>query len=170
MSRAGMLLFSLLLTTVPELRADKIDDRNFAIDTYYPTPNESQLAEQRARKYVIVPTNLGDKIVIDKPETIKAIYEASQAISPSIAHLNIFYTWDLVYTKKKDVGGSNSGNYCFIENVPPGNWTTYAYAHEIGHARGLEHSDEAYDIMFGSTNNVYPKAFSEFEIEALNPY
>jgi hypothetical protein len=125
-------------------------------------------------KDVIVPTNLGDKLgdklVIDKPETIKAIYEASQSISPSIAHINIFYTWNLVYTKKRDVGGSTIGNYCFIENVPPGNWTTYAYAHEIGHARGLGHSDEAYDIMFGSPNNVYPKAFSEFEIEALNPY
>src|ERR1700758_2291787 len=51
MSRAGILFFALLLTAVPELRAEKIDNRNFAIDTYYPTPNEIQLAEQRARKY-----------------------------------------------------------------------------------------------------------------------
>jgi hypothetical protein len=51
MSRAGILFFALLLTTVQELRAEKIDNRNFAIDTYYPTPNEIQLAEQRARKY-----------------------------------------------------------------------------------------------------------------------
>jgi hypothetical protein len=28
-----------------------IDQRNFAIDTYYPTPNEIRLAEQRARNY-----------------------------------------------------------------------------------------------------------------------
>ena len=34
-----------------ELRAEKIDNRNFAFDTYYPTPNQIQLAEQRARKY-----------------------------------------------------------------------------------------------------------------------
>jgi hypothetical protein len=32
-------------------QSDRVDDRNFAIDTYYPTPNEVQLAEQRARKY-----------------------------------------------------------------------------------------------------------------------
>jgi hypothetical protein len=51
MSRAGVLFFALLLTAVPELRAEKIDNRNFAIDTYYPTPNEIQLGEQRARKY-----------------------------------------------------------------------------------------------------------------------
>ena len=51
MSGAGVLFFALLLTALPELRAEKIDHRNFAIDTCYPTPNEIQLAEQRARKY-----------------------------------------------------------------------------------------------------------------------
>src|ERR1700757_2901982 len=30
---------------------ETIDQRNFAIDTYYPKPNEIQLAEERARKY-----------------------------------------------------------------------------------------------------------------------
>jgi hypothetical protein len=30
---------------------DSVDHRNFAIDTFYPTPNEIQLAEQRARNY-----------------------------------------------------------------------------------------------------------------------
>ena len=51
MSGAGVLFFALLLTALPELRAEKIDHRNFAVDTCYPTPNETQLAEQRARKY-----------------------------------------------------------------------------------------------------------------------
>jgi hypothetical protein len=31
--------------------SDSVDNRNFAIDTYYPTPNEIQLAEQRTRNY-----------------------------------------------------------------------------------------------------------------------
>ena len=47
----GVLFFALLLTALPGLRAEKIDNRNFSVDTYYPTPNEVQLAEQRARKY-----------------------------------------------------------------------------------------------------------------------
>ena len=51
MSRIRFLFFAFLLTTLPPLRAEKIDNRNFAIDTYYPTPNEIRLAEQRARKY-----------------------------------------------------------------------------------------------------------------------
>src|SRR5437868_1882679 len=32
-------------------KGEGFDPRNFAIDTYYPTPNEIHLAEQRAQKY-----------------------------------------------------------------------------------------------------------------------
>jgi hypothetical protein len=32
-------------------KSEVIDYRNFAIDTYYPTPNEINVAEQHARKY-----------------------------------------------------------------------------------------------------------------------
>jgi hypothetical protein len=52
MSPIRFLFFAFLLTTLQPLRAEKIDNRNFAIDTYYPTPNEIRLAEQRARKYL----------------------------------------------------------------------------------------------------------------------
>ena len=51
MSRLGILCFAFLLFALPTLRAEKIDNRNFAIDTCYPTQNEIQLAEQRARSY-----------------------------------------------------------------------------------------------------------------------
>jgi hypothetical protein len=51
MSRIRFLFFAFLLTTLQPLRAENIDNRNFAIDTCYPTPNEIRLAEQRARKY-----------------------------------------------------------------------------------------------------------------------
>jgi len=33
------------------VESDKVDNRNFAIDTYYPAPNEIELAGQRARTY-----------------------------------------------------------------------------------------------------------------------
>jgi hypothetical protein len=51
MSRSEFLTIAFLLTALLPLRAEKIDNRNFAIDTYTPTPNEIRLAEQRARKY-----------------------------------------------------------------------------------------------------------------------
>ena len=51
MRSGGVVFFAFLLTALPEVRAEKIDNRNFAVDTCYPTPNEIQLAEQRAGKY-----------------------------------------------------------------------------------------------------------------------
>ena len=50
-SRLGFFCFAFLLSALPMLRAEKIDHRNFAIDTCCPTPNEIRLAEDRARNY-----------------------------------------------------------------------------------------------------------------------
>ena len=51
MSRCELLCFALLFSVLPTLRAEKIDRRNFAIDTCCPAPNEIRLAEERARAY-----------------------------------------------------------------------------------------------------------------------
>jgi hypothetical protein len=51
MNRFGFLCFAFLFSALPTLRAEKIDNRDFAIDTCYPTPNEIRLAEERARNY-----------------------------------------------------------------------------------------------------------------------
>ena len=45
------LFFAFSLTILPALHAEKIDNRNFAIDTCFPTQNEIQLAEGRVRSY-----------------------------------------------------------------------------------------------------------------------
>ena len=51
MSRTGSILFAFLLAAFPAGLAEKIDNRNFAIDTYSPRPNEIQLAERRAKRF-----------------------------------------------------------------------------------------------------------------------
>jgi hypothetical protein len=51
MSSLRFLRVAFLFFALPTLRAEKIDNRNFAIDTCYPTPNEIRLAEERARNY-----------------------------------------------------------------------------------------------------------------------
>ena len=51
MNRLGFPFYIFLFFALPTLRAEKIDTRNFAIDIYYPTPNEIRLAEARARNY-----------------------------------------------------------------------------------------------------------------------
>ena len=44
-------ILALVCGFAPRSNGEMIDQRNFAIDTYSPTPNEILLAEQRARKY-----------------------------------------------------------------------------------------------------------------------
>jgi hypothetical protein len=51
MARTAWLVLAFLLTALPTLRSEKVDNRDFAIDTCYPTPNEIQLAEARARGF-----------------------------------------------------------------------------------------------------------------------
>src|SRR6202051_1067412 len=51
MNRICSLLFALFLLALPAVDAEKIDNRDFAIDTCYPTQNEIGLAEARARKF-----------------------------------------------------------------------------------------------------------------------
>src|ERR1700687_3658442 len=47
MNRICSLLFALFLPALPAVDAEKIDNRDFAIDTCYPTQNEIGLAEAR---------------------------------------------------------------------------------------------------------------------------
>ena len=51
MVRTACLILVFLLTTLPTLRSERVDNRDFAIDTCYPTPNEIQLAEARAGRF-----------------------------------------------------------------------------------------------------------------------
>ena len=48
-------LYVMLLCLCPPLAGwavvDKVDNRNFAIDTYYPNRNEIHAAQQRAQRY-----------------------------------------------------------------------------------------------------------------------
>ena len=51
MNRICSLLFALFLPALPAVDAEKIDNRDFSIDTCYPTQNEIGLAEARARRF-----------------------------------------------------------------------------------------------------------------------
>ena len=51
MNRICSILFALFLSELPAVDAEKIDNRDFAIDTCYPTQNEIGLAEARARRF-----------------------------------------------------------------------------------------------------------------------
>src|SRR6516225_5525564 len=51
MSRAVIVSALLLFSAIAVFPGQKVDYRDFAIDTYYPTVNEIHLAEERARSY-----------------------------------------------------------------------------------------------------------------------
>jgi hypothetical protein len=51
MSRTCSLFFAFFIVMLPTLRAERIDRRNFAIDTCFPSQNAIQLAEGRTRAY-----------------------------------------------------------------------------------------------------------------------
>ena len=51
MNRICLILFALILPELPAFDAEKIDNRDFAIDTCYPTQNEIALAEARASRF-----------------------------------------------------------------------------------------------------------------------
>jgi hypothetical protein len=51
MKPLNIVLFCLCLPIFGCAVSDRVDNRNFAFDTYYPTPNEIRLAEQRGQRY-----------------------------------------------------------------------------------------------------------------------
>ena len=50
-ARLKKLLMYLCLLLAGCANSEKVDNRNYAFDTYYPTPNEIRLAEQRAQRF-----------------------------------------------------------------------------------------------------------------------
>ena len=51
MKALNILFFCLCLPIFGCAVSDRVDNRNFAVDTYYPTANEIRLAEQRGQRY-----------------------------------------------------------------------------------------------------------------------
>ena len=54
----SIFLVCLCATMVGCAESDRVDNRNFAIDTYNPTPNEIQLAEQRLETSKVFPSEV----------------------------------------------------------------------------------------------------------------
>jgi hypothetical protein len=81
----SIFLVCLCATMIGCAESDRVDNRNFAIDTYSPTPNEIQLAEQRARKYWTThATRFGSNPVYLAIETSKVFPSEVQLLWPKL--------------------------------------------------------------------------------------
>jgi hypothetical protein len=152
-NRSGLLIpyltksFSILFLCVLLLLSgctlsDKVDDRNYAVDAYSPTPNEIQLAQQRAQhywqknsqrfesptKYLAVPATSvlqGDVVQNLYPKLIHSETTASYFSQSDDTELNA--TCIMIYDTAAHRFVSNSG-YLSVELPPRGSvarWESY---------------------------------------------
>jgi hypothetical protein len=71
-SRLNKLLMCLCLLLAGCANSEKAQNRDYAFDTYYPTPNEIQLAQQRAQRYLAKNSQR-----LKKPTRYLAVYATS---------------------------------------------------------------------------------------------
>jgi hypothetical protein len=85
MIRMACLVLAFLLTALPTLRSENVDNRDFAIDTFYPTPNEIQLVEARAAKFwAKYASRYGPELRYLAVETSKIFSGDVQDLSPKL--------------------------------------------------------------------------------------
>jgi hypothetical protein len=122
MIRMACLVLAFLLTALPTLRSEKVDNRDFAIDTFYPTPNEIQLVEARAAKFwAKYASRYGPELRYLAVETSKIFSGDVQDLSPKLINSETtasFYSRKRTYSNLELFGimiyDTKTG--CFVNN------------------------------------------------------
>jgi hypothetical protein len=119
---------------------------------------------------ILVEKDLKDPIFPEKIEIENAIHDATPKTF-FLADVIVYCTWNMKsvsVTGRLDLAGLNIAKKVFIENNPNPNLTAITFAHEIGHALGLDHIVDKEAVMNPIVDGGHSR-FRQFEIDHINP-
>lgn len=119
---------------------------------------------------VVVPRDLEDPIVIDKPENESAIVSAMLTKNVVKANLFIIGTWNIKYKDGTRPAGSTTVDLqkCFIVNQEMSRFGELLCAHEVGHALRLPHTANN-PLLLMTDSGIGNDQLDMRDIETANP-
>jgi hypothetical protein len=121
---------------------------------------------QRGSLFTVnVTSNLGDPIIMEKPEIRSAILRATPQ-NAILADFCVYFTWDVFSLQKGQIVGQNFGFDCYVEKQLSPFDNAITTAHELGHGLGLSHNG-AQTLMAGD-GNLRSSKLHQFEIDLIN--
>jgi hypothetical protein len=114
----------------------------------------------------VVSRKLGKKVQINDTKVLNDI----MAVTPSSAFsrdIIIYCVWDSRDTRLI-TGATLFNRFCFVNDDPSDNESARTFAHEVGHALGLNHNGSENFLMSGN-GIIRSSRLARFEIDTVNP-
>jgi hypothetical protein len=117
---------------------------------------------------VVVTKNLGNPLFVGNSGLVRAIIDATPA-ALFMADVIVYCCWDVEDRRpvKDKADGVTSGKLSFVQDGgDPQFIVPLIFAHEVGHALGLDHTGNKNNLMFPSADRS--SKLGQFEIDTVN--